>query len=522
MEEKKSALGEGISNCAQWLIALVSFLAFAFFAVVGFFSTCHVDFGFSADNNEHVSFLIDNILLNVAVLVVLIAISIFLMRKQIKRKTVLWVSGIIFFLSTAIGIWWVVVSKSIPSWDSGYIYDTARQFAQGSNHYLTQINYFKIYPFQTGDMFYTEILMRVLGTDQTLVLQIVNVLLAAAGNVAILLLAGVLFDDTRIELLTAILLGLCLQPMLTSTFLYGSVPGMAFALWGLLFVALAIRKGRFIWLIPGIACVAIAVMIKLNFTIVYIAAGILLVIYAIRKKRPAFVLGAALLIAVSLLLPYGVRKQYEARAETNLGKGTPQTAWLVTGLRDSMMCAGWYNGYTDKVLVQNDFDYEKTLAQCKTDAQERIDIFLSRPIYLASFFYHKVVSQWNEPSYESVWISASGARSGEVSEFVQSIGTGEAEKAVMQYLNQLMQYVYGAMAVAFFVFFRKKDERREERMIIPLILLGAILYHALFEAKSQYAVIYVPMMAPYAAYGMKKLSEVRLPIKKGLTGEKMR
>jgi hypothetical protein len=61
-------------------------------------------------------------------------------------------------------------------------------------------------------------------------------------------------------------------------------------------------------------------------------------------------------------------------------------------------------------------------------------------------------------------------------------------------------------------------------MLIPLILIGAVLYHALFEAKSQYAVLYVPMMAPYAAFGLKKFGEIKLfsRLRKKMDGEKMK
>ena len=97
--------------------------------------------------------------------------------------------------------------------------------------------------------------------------------------------------------------------------------------------------------------------------------------------------------------------------------------------------------------------------------------------------------------------------------FVQDLGKGNAAEIMNDYLNQLMQFVYVTMAVGFFILLVKKEERSEVRMIIPLILVGAALYHALFEAKSQYAIIYVPMMLPYAAYGVKQLSE-RIRFKK--------
>ena len=40
---------------------------------------------------------------------------------------------------------------------------------------------------------------------------------------------------------------------------------------------------------------------------------------------------------------------------------------------------------------------------------------------------------------------------------------------------------------------------------LPLVLLGAFGYHLLFEAKSQYACTYIPLLVPTAAYAMNKV-----------------
>jgi hypothetical protein len=46
---------------------------------------------------------------------------------------------------------------------------------------------------------------------------------------------------------------------------------------------------------------------------------------------------------------------------------------------------------------------------------------------------------------------------------------------------------------------RKKDLLRG---LLPLILLGGLSYHLLFEAKSQYAMPYIVLILPIAAYGL--------------------
>ena len=46
-----------------------------------------------------------------------------------------------------------------------------------------------------------------------------------------------------------------------------------------------------------------------------------------------------------------------------------------------------------------------------------------------------------------------------------------------------------------------------ETILLPLILLGGFGYHLLFEAKSQYALTYLPLLLPIAAYGLNTLLE---------------
>ena len=505
--KEQNSFSKGLSGAAQWIVALISFLAFAFFSVVGLIQTCHVDIDFSKDNIEHVSFLNDNILLNLAILLVLVFLAVLLMRVNVKRKTVVFVGAVSIAISTGIGVWWVLSSKSLPSADSLRIITAAQEVIKGNMSALTDTFYFRTYPFQTGYLLFAEGFLRLFGLDQLIPFQLLNVLFVAATEIAMLFITKELFNDPRVELLTAVLLGLCIQPMLLSTFLYGTLPGMCLAIWSVYFVIRAMVKQKFSALIPAAILIALAILLKKNFWIVLLAESILLILFVIREKKWVFTSFVAVAVALSCVLPVISQKVYEEKAGEAFGKGTPQMAWLVTGFRDSSLCAGWYNGYTNNILMQNDYDYDATLATCKADFSERFDELIHRPVYLASFFYHKITSQWNEPAYQAIWSSATSDRSGEVSSFVKSLSKGAASDSINAYFNQLMQFVYVAMTLAFFVLLTKKEERSEVRMIIPTIIVGAALYHALFEAKAQYAIIYVPMMLPYAAFGMKKLME---------------
>ncbi len=514
---EKLRFGHRFSRFSQGAVALIALVIFAFLSIVGLVQTCHVDIGFSTGNDEHVSWNPDHIIINLVVFTVLLVLALLLMRVQVKRKTVFWVTAGSVLITAAVGAWWVLSAHATPTADSKMITMGAQQLISGEAQSVLSGDYFHVYPFQLGFLLFSEGFFRIFGVGAFTQFQLMNVILVCANEIAVVLIARELFDDARVELLTAILLALCLQPAFLSTFIYGTIPGMMLATWSIYFVIRLIKTGRFASMIPAFIFIMIAIMIKKNFWIALIAEAAMIFLYVLRTRKHLLLIGLAVMFAGSVLLPKGVQAYYEDRIGISYGKGTPQLAWLVTGFRDSSLGPGWYNSYTSNVLRDNDFNYDQTLALCKADFLERAQLFASRPIYLGSFFFKKITSQWNEPEFQSLWSSATepnNDRSAPISAFVESLGRGEASDTVHEYFNQLMQFVYLAMTVSFFAFFRKKEERDEARMIIPTILIGAAVYHTLFEAKSQYAIIYVPMMLPYAAFGVKWLSD-RLKKKTG-------
>lgn len=503
--KQKTPLRIRFCNFSGTAAAVLAAVAFSFLTLVSLVQTCRVDIGFSAENSEHVSFLWDNIAFNLVLLAALLAATYLLLRAKITKRAAYAAFACVLAASGAIGVWWVLASRAVPGADSARIINGALELLNGNAKALGESAYFHTFPFQLGYLLFAEAVLRAAQSADALVLAFVNVACVELAYIAVFCLAKRLFRDARVWLLTALYLGLCPQPMLLSTFLYGTLPGLAFALWAMYFVIVSVQSGKFWPLVPAAALLAAAVVVKKNYLIVLIACAILLLLQALRKKKAAPALGALVLAALSLAAPVCMQKSYEARLGADFGKGTPQTAWLVTGFSESSFCCGWFNSYTTSVLRENGYDYDKTAAQCREDLAAQLTFFAGRPRYFASFMYQKITSQWNEPAYQCIWSSAAGERSGPVSAFVESLGTGEAGEAVNAYFNQIMQYIYVGFTLFLFRLCKKKG--RADELLLPLVILGAAMYHALFEAKAQYAVIYVPMMLPCAACAMTALCD---------------
>ena len=478
---------------------------FAALALNGLFVTCVVETGFSADNNEHVLFLRDNVARNLAALAAgAVCVWLVLKCRVTRRMNQIAAIGMLCCV-TAVGVCWVSAAKALPYADAKFILSDAAQAASHVNA-LSESAYLKKYPFQTGFLLYAECMTRLFGNSSAVVMQYCNILFVSLAYLALIGIARRLFQDERIELLTILLLLLCLQPVFLCTFVYGTLPGLALALWGVYAAVRYIQERGLIWMLAAALLTAVAVVLKKNYALVTIACGIALLLNALRGRAARPLLLCAVLAICAALAPVLVQKSYEARAQTSFGRGLPQSAWLAMGLGESSMCSGWHNAQLAVDFAESGYDYARSDAAFRHQARERAQLLLSRPRYLGSFFYHKLTSQWNTPSFQSIWSSAAGGHAGALPPLAESLYSGSGARIIERYFDVYTQLVYCGFTCALILLCRKK-RRTDARLILPLAVLGAFLYHAVFEAKAQYALPYLPMLLPYCAYAFVTLRD---------------
>jgi len=155
------------------------------------------------------------------------------------------------------------------------------------------------------------------------------------------------------------------------------------------------------------------------------------------------------------------------------------------GLQESESAPGWYNGYSYEILKQSDYDAGRERAR-KSRRTSAIDWKRFAAIRATQcVLRQKTLSQWDEPSFESLWVSRVKKHSIPLSESVSNIYDSRTDGFLKSWFNQYVQIFYAAF-VAGAVFAVKK--RPEGFVVLPLIVLGGFLYHLLFEAKSQYII----------------------------------
>jgi hypothetical protein len=244
----------------------------------------------------------------------------------------------------------------------------------------------------------------------------------------------------------------------------------------------------------------LSVMVKNNNLIVLVAISIILLIKFLDTRKVYDIISIGLCVVLSINVLNIAIGYYEDRADVNFGGGVPKLLYLDMGLHESEICYGWYDPtYTLVVYANSGLDSKVATEEGLEQIKERLDYFRENPKYANEFFNGKILSQWNEPSYASVWVNEARKTNGQPAQYVTDIYTGTLGNYLYEYMNQYQQLLFIMSCVAFVSIAKKKDVTY---YILPLIVLGGFLFHMLFEAKSQYVITYVTLLIPMCAYGL--------------------
>lgn len=491
-------------------ISLLVFLAFGYLALMSFFQTSKFDpanYG-----SEVVLYETDNLALNIF-FTAIFTFFLFRMRKHFDFFAKVNIRVLEFVLAgfaAVIGFIWIFSVTSVPAADSYNIFEAATKAAQ--NDYTPFINgadfynkdfyggysYFNFYPFQLGFVFFCELIYRIFGVDSSLPVQVINVLCVSAAYYAIARISALLFKRKSVEFITILLLAACIQPILLCTFVYGNIIGMCCALWASLFLIKYMQGGGYLNLIPCGLLLVLSTLVKYNNMIYLIAFTIMLIVHTIKERKWQSI-AFALAICVSVVGASNlVIMSYENRAGVDLPSGVSQVMYLDMGLTESYMAPGWYTRTGLETYLNNNFDKDAAEAQAWADIDSKLENF-SDADYALDFFSKKIVSQWNEPTFESIWVSKVKSHEYELG----AIGTAVYDKSLGQFLelhfNFYVQILYILFAAGIYIMFiRKKLDVCT--VLLPLVILGGFSYHLLFEGKSQYVLTYIPLLIPTAAY----------------------
>ena len=496
------------------IICLFAFLAFGYIAIMGFFQTSVIDP--TAYSAEKVLYQTDNLALNLLFTAIFVGI-LFTMRRFydfFAKINITALEIILVVYVVLLGFIWIFSVTSIPAADSANVYETARQAAKNqytSLHDFTNFynkdfyggySYYNFYPFQLGFVFICEIIFRIFGTTSSMPVQVINVLAVGAAYLGLAKITRLLFKRKSIEFMAIFLLALCFQPILLCTFVYGNIIGMSLGIWSCFFLIKYFRTNKWLLLIPCGILLVISTIAKYNNMIYLVAFVIMLIVHTVKEKKWQSIAFAVAICIATVGSSSLIIASYESRAGVTLANGVSQVLYFDMGLQESGRAPGWYTTTGLSLYLKNQFDDEAANKEAWEQIGQRMEAFSDDAEYTVDFFGKKILSQWNEPTFESIWVSKVKGH-----EVAIKGGIGEAvyDKSLGQLLELhfglYMRVLYLLFAIGIYCLFISK-KTNIQTILLPLVLIGGFGYHFLFEAKSQYILTYIPLIIPTAAYAL--------------------
>mgnify|MGYP000494323644 CR=1 FL=1 len=130
------------------------------------------------------------------------------------------------------------------------------------------------------------------------------------------------------------------------------------------------------------------------------------------------------------------------------------------GLNESYMAPGWYNNIALSLYTSNNCDIDAAESQAWSDINSRLNKMKNDSEYAINFFGNKILSQWNEPSYESIWVSKVKGHDVDVQEGLgKAVYDGNTGQFLELYFNFYMMAVFILFTLGiYFMFLYKKDK----------------------------------------------------------------
>lgn len=495
------------------LAVFILLAAFMFVTVHAYITTYSMDIFNGC--NEHFELMYDSLFVNLLLLFAFILLSA-LIAPVVRRFTPGECIILILIWFVGMGFAWVMSARTLTGADSQIVFDAAVAASKNDFSKLSDA-YFKDYPFQLGFAFVIEMLYRILPNfEGPAAAQYLNVFCLAATMCGLVLITKLAFPEKKAYAYVTLLAILCVQSIPFLTFVYGNIPALTCGVYAVLFFLLATRDGRLwsriVFAVLAALMLGLGVMLKYNSLIFTAALAIVVILKFIRHPKIYLPIFLAAALSASVLMPAAVKKSYERRTGLEFGDGVPMTGWLAMGLSEAYNGPGWYNGtHTVSTYRKNNFDGEKTSEEAMATVRSRLEYFASSGAATRQFFTVKIMSQWNEPTYQCLWQNqvraVDGNRAIPASLFCEPGSTGEILlKTYMNVIQQIILFLFTAYVG--FTFFR----RGAACDLFPLfvIIVGGFLYHLLFEAKSQYVLTYFILMLPAAGAALEmSVSRVR-------------
>ncbi|MBR2786968.1 MAG: hypothetical protein IKD76_05710 [Clostridia bacterium] len=380
-----------------------SIIKIIFLIIVAFLFICSIFGSATVNAKEHTDYINDNLLMHIAVITGVSAITAFMKYKKIKINKKVLIVAILLWIVACVS--WILMTKFQPKADQKYVLNSAMQFRENKFSSVQEKGYLYMFPHQCGLTLYFYLMSFIFNFDTYLGLQFLNVCALLVAFFAIYKTMKQLNKNSGIQRATFLGLLLFIPIALYITFIYGNIVGLACSSLAVMFEMCYLKSEKKRYIIGMALFESLAVALKSNYLIVLVAMVILLIVEAIFRKKIKYITPIIAILVFYICGNYSVKLAIKSITNTEVNDGVPSITYIAMGMQEGKMAQGWYNGYNKKIYKKNGYNSQVASDKAKESIRERIEKFKNDPKYAVDFYYKKTVSQWNNPTFQSIWVN---------------------------------------------------------------------------------------------------------------------
>lgn len=401
---------------------------------------------------------------------------------------------------------WILLCQASIEGDPRLVSEAALALSQNDFSDFQYGEYLYRFSHQIGITFFMEILYRIFPNSFYWIFQFINV------GALILFLCSIYFScrllkvhDTTV-IISLFLYMTCFPLLFHVTFVYGNLLSWGLSAFSVFLLFRWLYKKRKAALILSAVTIAVSILLKSNSLIIFIGMLILIIVQSSKEKTLRGLIAILCYLAVIFAVRSLVFNYYSIRTGEAVGENAvPNTAWIAMGMQEGYMAEGWYNDYPLTVYYNNHCDSSLANQEALQSINNSLSQFIKEPGYALHFYCKKLISMWNEPTFECFLISDS--TDAQRPWWIESMYHGTMSQVLQYFMNFYHFFILFFSSVCIWI---RKRYLTLYQLVPGILFLGGIFFHLLWEAKSQYAINYFILLIPYAAEGCRIVIE-RLP-----------
>lgn len=478
------------------------------------------------DASEHITISYNNIFYIIGLIVIGLIIHFVLNilnkylykdEKKKKLRKILFISAISIYIIADI-LWTIFVRAPIVG-DQVHVNSMGQLFYRGYDEEIINSDtyagiplgeYIQAYNQQIPQAFLYSLFFRLIHIDEFGTPRALNVIAIIIILVAIYKIGNMISKNHKVNKVRLMVLFLTFLslPML-STFVYGDIPSLAFALLNVYYMMKFVDYNKLKYFTLATIFSMIAYMFRMNSLIFVIATVIYLLFNLFTKITSKTVkeniinaLLIVIFIVVSIVPAQIVNDYYINKYNLDKSKEYPNISYILMGMSESWRGNGWYNEDIGEPALKNP---ESSKEEYADKIKDRLTYFSQNIGYTYRFYTMKLASMWSENTYSAVRLNL----------------LHESEDDYLNVIKEPLTFYQKALLIlmcvcSIIVLIQNRKNLSVNVIYLLLIFMGGFAFHIIWEAKSRYIIPYIVVLIPIASIEinkLKKLAKKSIPIR---------